>query len=233
MAGDDRDSAADPTRDPPGRDRIVTDPAADGLAAALFDHAGTAMALVGPDLCCRRLNDRLADRLGAPNAVYERGRALREVLPELAAAEASLREVLSSGVAAQVVLPSGASAALSPVRAAGKVRAVVVALSDAEDADSPAVDRPGPSAELERLLDLTDAMLGHASLRTLVDEFLPRLCDLLRVDAAQVLLLEGNGLVSSGGVGVEAMEAKAETRFNEGVAGIVAADRKPFVVAES
>lgn len=64
----------------------MTDPAADGLAAALFDHADTAMALVGPDLRCQRLNDRLAGRLGAPEAAHE-GRALRDVLPELAAAE--------------------------------------------------------------------------------------------------------------------------------------------------
>src|SRR5512135_1942804 len=105
----------------------------------------------------------------------------------------------------------------------------LAALSDAADAAAPVLDRQAPSAELERLLDLTDAMLGHACLRTLVDEFLPRLRDLLRMDGAQVLLLAGDGLVSSGVVGVAPL---SRTHLGEGLAGAVATERRPFLVAD-
>jgi PAS domain S-box-containing protein len=85
---------------------------------------------------------------------------------------------------------------------------------------------------LASLQALTDVALSHPSLDGLLREMLARVCSVLECDVACILLLteDGRDLVVRASHGVE--DEAAVVRLGPGVAGHIAASRRPFVVED-
>ncbi|MBD1937425.1 PAS domain S-box protein [Microcoleus sp. FACHB-68] len=86
---------------------------------------------------------------------------------------------------------------------------------------------------VQRLQAVTDAAIAHLSLDDLLNELLDRLCEVLSVDTAAVLLLdaESHTLVVRAARGVEgAIEQQLRIPIGQGVAGRIAAERQPVLI---
>ncbi|MBW4679321.1 MAG: PAS domain S-box protein [Microcoleus vaginatus WJT46-NPBG5] len=89
------------------------------------------------------------------------------------------------------------------------------------------------SEMVQRLQAVTDAAIAHLSLDELLNELLDRLCEVLSVDTAAVLLVdaESNTLVVRAARGVEgAIEQQIRIPIGQGVAGRIAAERQPVLI---
>ncbi|MBD2041613.1 PAS domain S-box protein [Microcoleus sp. FACHB-672] len=89
------------------------------------------------------------------------------------------------------------------------------------------------SEMVQRLQAVTDAAIAHLSLDELLNELLDRLCEVLWVDTATVLLLEAesNTLVVRAARGVEGeIEQQVRIPMGQGLAGRIAVDRQPVLI---
>jgi anti-sigma regulatory factor (Ser/Thr protein kinase) len=86
---------------------------------------------------------------------------------------------------------------------------------------------------LRQIEALTDAALAHLNVEELLDELLERLCEILHVDTAAVLLLNADGseLIATAARGIEE-EVRQGVRVpvSKGFAGRIAADVKPVIL---
>lgn len=88
---------------------------------------------------------------------------------------------------------------------------------------------------VQGLQRVTDTALAHLTLDDLADELIGRVRDLMRADAAAILLLEPDGetLVVQAAKRLEKeVDEGFRVRLGQGFAGRVAADRRPLVVDE-
>lgn len=91
----------------------------------------------------------------------------------------------------------------------------------------------GDIEQLRRFEALTDSALAHLDLESLLDELLERVCELLEVDTAVVLLFDEatDELVATAAKGLEnEVRFGIRVRVGEGFAGKVFASRQPMVV---
>jgi signal transduction protein with GAF and PtsI domain len=89
----------------------------------------------------------------------------------------------------------------------------------------------------ERLQVVTDVALAHPDLHDLLSVLLPRIRELLAADTCVLYLLDEdtNDLVVRAGVGegIEDALHRIHTPVGEGVVGLVAADGRPVVIADT
>jgi PAS domain S-box-containing protein len=117
------------------------------------------------------------------------------------------------------------SLTVSPVR--DETGRIIGAASIARDVSA----QKRTEQRLEGLQALTDVALAHLSLDHLLRELLGRLCGVLACDAASILLLtdDGQHLVTRASHGLDDAEG-VTVRMGRGVAGRIAATRRPLVV---
>ncbi len=83
------------------------------------------------------------------------------------------------------------------------------------------------SRRLERRQRVTEAALGHLPLAEVQQEMLHRVCEVLEVDTATLLLCEGDELVAHASAGLEAEDDLGwRTPLGQGFAGQVAVERR-------
>jgi sigma-B regulation protein RsbU (phosphoserine phosphatase) len=97
-------------------------------------------------------------------------------------------------------------------------------------------DASVPLERLSRIEAVTDAALGHLGVEELLTELLDRVCELLSVDTAAVLLVDSSGeyLVATAARGIEGeVRQGVQVPVGEGFAGRIAALREPVAVEQA
>ena len=85
---------------------------------------------------------------------------------------------------------------------------------------------------LAALLHVTDVALSHLKEEDLLQELLRRIADVMAIDTAAILLLEGGELVPRAARGIEEVEQDVRIPLGHGFAGRIAAERRPITVAD-
>ncbi|MGH3923987.1 MAG: GAF domain-containing protein, partial [Pseudonocardiaceae bacterium] len=109
------------------------------------------------------------------------------------------------------------------------VRYALIMPMPGEPSDVPEAD----DYRLRRIEAVTDAALAHLDVEDLLAELLDRVCELLAVETATVLLLDSSSeqLVATAARGLEAAVRQGiRIPMGKGFAGLVAAKKSPVII---
>ncbi len=222
------------------------------LLNTLLETAPIGLGFYDRELRYLHVNDALAEVNGIPAAEHI-GRTLEEVIPELAAeVRRILERVVQTGEPVANLEHSGPApgkpgefrtwlVGYYPVRdPAGGVIGIAGVIQDITERKAAEIERAALLASeqaarytLERLGRVTEVALAHLPLHDLLASLMRALVDILRADTGAILLRDGDLLTVRAAVGLgSAVERAVPVPIGKGMAGSVAASRRPMIVEE-